>query len=231
MKSWSVFGSLLALSIACGVSCSDNGSDGSATAINAGAGGSGPLGAGGSAAANTGAGGDGPDYCSTLNPADCTADPACASRTARLVYPDCTQAKQFIECTQPMGCGQLATRARDPQGREWLFDDTCLPEGWQPLPWTAACGSGDGGTGGGGPALGCSSLGVATCLNALGCVVIKARRVSSPPTSPDEAVGCQDSSHLCSEVNITARDPQGQEWAFPDTCIPAGWTGEGGAGN
>jgi hypothetical protein len=90
--------------------------------------------------------------------------------------------------------------------------------------------AGSAGSGGAEPA-DCSQLSVAACANTEDCTVLKARLVSSPPTSADEAVGCQSADTGCSEVNITARDPQGQEWAFPTTCIPAGWVGEGGAGN
>ncbi len=96
---------------------------------------------------------------------------------------------------------------------------------------TASAGNaGSAGSGGAEP-LDCSHLSVADCASSKECSVIKARRITTPPTPEDEAVGCGSADSACSEVNITARDPQGQEWAFPTTCIPAGWIGEGGAGN
>ena len=240
LKSWSVFGSVFALSVACGVSCSDNASDGSAAGTDAGAAGANADASGSAAGANAGAAGSaapdggtgGAEFfdCTPLSAAACAADDRCSLLTASPVYPGCSRTEQPIACTALTGCGQLATRARDPEGREWIFDDTCLPDGWQPLPWTAACGSGDAGAGGSGPSSGCSSLGIATCTTAPGCVVLRARLLSSPPGSPDEPVGCVDDG-ACRDVNITARDPQGRDWAFPDTCIPDGWIGEGGAGN
>jgi hypothetical protein len=84
---------------------------------------------------------------------------------------------------------------------------------------------------GGGNTLDCSALSIAACASAEGCGVLRATLKSLPPHSADEAVGCAGSNQECSEVNITARDPQGREWSFPDTCIPAGWVGEGGAGD
>jgi len=90
--------------------------------------------------------------------------------------------------------------------------------------------AGSAGSGGAGP-VDCSQLSVTDCANTTDCTALKARLVSSPPTSNEEAVGCQSTNTGCSQVNVTARDPQGQEWAFPTSCIPAGWIGEGGAGN
>jgi hypothetical protein len=92
--------------------------------------------------------------------------------------------------------------------------------------------SDEGGSGGGSGAefVDCTQLSPEACALSSGCVELMARLVSSPPGGADEPVGCVHDGG-CSEVNITARDPQGREWAFPDTCIPAGWVGEGGVGN
>ena len=89
---------------------------------------------------------------------------------------------------------------------------------------------GDGGSGGA-PFVDCTKLSPEACVMTKDCAELTARLLSSPPGAAAQPVGCTPRAGSCEEINITARDPQGREWSFPTTCIPAGWVGEGGAGN
>jgi hypothetical protein len=79
----------------------------------------------------------------------------------------------------------------------------------------------------------CPRLTVSECAAKKECAELEASLVSAAAAGApgqEQPVGCVHAG-ACEEINIRARDPQGREWAFPNTCIPAGWLGEGGLGD
>jgi len=77
----------------------------------------------------------------------------------------------------------------------------------------------------GGPS--CSSLSLTSCAHASGCRVLSALPLQPGPPecrgAAERAVGCTDADMGCNGTETIARDPQGNDWGFFDSCLPAGW--------
>ena len=83
--------------------------------------------------------------CSLLTVEQCAAGKDCQVIEAQLRSPTCQSGLEAVGCsTISQGCGDALTRAKDPDGRVWLFRTTCIPHGWTALPSTAdePCGLG-----------------------------------------------------------------------------------------
>ena len=79
--------------------------------------------------------------CSKLPLEACASGVNCHVLEATIVYPVCSKTEEAVGCAR-FGCNSSATRAADPQGREWVFPDDCLPAGWTELPFSTECGEG-----------------------------------------------------------------------------------------
>jgi hypothetical protein len=74
----------------------------------------------------------------------------------------------------------------------------------------------------------CANTEIANC--AYGCKIISARPIfANQCVGPAKVVACGMLG--CGALIVRARDPQGNDWQFPSTCIPMGWeTLPGGSG-
>ena len=73
----------------------------------------------------------------------------------------------------------------------------------------------------------CASVAMADCAATAGCQVLSAQRIYNDCVGPRTDVGC--GALGCGALMTRATDPNGNDWLFPSTCIPAGWKNATGA--
>jgi len=82
-----------------------------------------------------------------------------------------------------------------------------------------------GGTGGAAPdSTACSAIAVANCAATMNCQVLSGQQISVDPACVLSSTGVACGTALgCTSTATRATDPQGHDWVFPSTCLPAGW--------
>ena len=75
------------------------------------------------------------DVCAMLGPQQCMSNPLCLAILGGKVNVAkmCAGKPMFLGCVEAMGCGDAITYACDPEvnpPEPFVFNDTCIPEGW-----------------------------------------------------------------------------------------------------
>lgn len=68
----------------------------------------------------------------------------------------------------------------------------------------------------------CAKVAIADCASTAGCEPLYARRIYTNCLGARTEVGC--GAPGCGSTITRATDPNGKDWRFSSTCIPAGWT-------
>lgn len=71
----------------------------------------------------------------------------------------------------------------------------------------------------------CAERSLDACTNSSSCALIRAEPLRNDECAePEQPVACREADTGCGAAITYARDADGQNWQFRDTCTPAGWT-------
>jgi len=159
--------------------------------------------------------------CPSRSALDCGDDGTCA--TIKAVAAErlgCMPEPRNVGCIEAnTPCDESTSYARDPDGKQWAFSTTCIPNGWTAIQLDASsvapCEL---------PAAACDQLDRAACEATAACTTIMAFSLDTSECSSEPVVvGCMASDKPCGEAQTYARDAAGKHWLFGTTCIPANW--------
>lgn len=165
--------------------------------------------------------------CRELTVEQCGQRADCAPINARPLSREnsCLLPSEPVGCMSgDMVCTTSIELSAGPDGECYWFSSGCMPQGWNPdaalcpdeaIDWEPCEQS----------SKACEDLSLANCEQRQDCRVIDGRKVyeAQQCLMSSEPLGCMPVDVDCGDALTPAKDPSGQCYWFPSTCVPDGW--------